>query len=343
MVEMIEKDFKIVVNDIIDEIRKTQLEIFQNANASVLELYFYIGKIIDDKISWGNKFVDELSTELKIKFPQAKGYSTRNLRNMRKYYLSVKDNEQLKEFSYKIPWSHNTIIMDRVKDDNQKLWYIEQTYNNGWSYDYLEIQIKRNVYSRQVLGDKPNNFKLTLLQSQSSLAKEMMKDPYIFDVGELREDYAEKDIENAMIEKIKMTLLELGNGFSFIANQYRVTVNDEENYIDLLFYHTRLHCYVAIELKNKKFIPEYAGKMNYYLSTLDDTLKTEFDNPSIGIILVRNKNRLNVEYALRDINKPIGVSSYELSEYLPVDVLKDLATVEDLNLHIDMKNEKITD
>ncbi len=196
-------------------------------------------------LNGGNKFVEHLSIELKLRFPNAKGYSPRNLRNMRKYYLSVKDNSELKEISFKIPWSHNTIIMDRVRDDNRKIWYIQQTYNNGWSYDYLEVQIKRDAYSRQVLEDKPNNFKLTLLQPQSSLAKEIMKDPY-FDVGELRENFVEKDIESAMVEKIKITLLELGNGFSFISNQYRVTINDEENFIDLLFYYTKLHCYVAV-------------------------------------------------------------------------------------------------
>lgn len=332
-------EFKILIENIINEIRETQLKIFQNANENLLELYFYIGKIIDENISWGNKFVDELSIELKIKFPLAKGYSPRNLRNMRKYYVSVKNNKELRKFSCKIPWSHNTLIMDRVKDIKQKLWYIKETYNNGWSYDYLEIQIKKDVYNRQVLGEKPNNFNLTLLQPQSSLAKEIMKDPYIFDVGELRDDYIEKDIEIALIEKIKMTLLELGNGFSFISNQYRVTVNDEENFVDLLFYHTKLHCYIAVELKNKKFIPEYAGKMNYYLSALDDMLKSKNDNPSIGIILVRNKSKLNVEYALRDINKPIGVSTYELQDYLPNDILKDLPTEEDINLHIDIKEE----
>ena len=337
MIETVQKEFKTTVVDVVDKIQQVQLEMFVNANKSVLELYFYIGETIENNIQWGNKFVDELSVELKIRFPKAKGYSPRNLRNMRKYYLAVKENEELKELSYKIPWSHNTIIMDRVKNDNEKLWYIKETYNNGWSYDYLEIQVKRDAYSRQILGDKPNNFGLTLLQPQSSLAKEIMKDPYIFDVGELRENYVEKDVENALIEKIKMTLLELGNGFSFIANQYRVTVNKEENYIDLLFYHTKLHCYIAIELKNKKFIPEYAGKMNYYLSALDDMLKTEYDNPSVGIILVRNKDKLNVEYALRNINKPIGVSSYELSEYLPKDALESLPTEEKLNLHIDIK------
>ena len=336
MIETVQKEFKATLVDVVDKIQQVQLEMFANANKSVLELYFYIGETIENNIQWGNKFVDELSFELKIRFPKAKGYSPRNLRNMRKYYLSVKENEELKELSYKIPWSHNTIIMDRVKNDNEKIWYIKETYNNGWSYDYLEIQVKRDAYSRQILGDKPNNFGLTLLQPQSSLAKEIMKDPYIFDVGELRENYVEKDVENALIEK-KMTLLELGNGFSFIANQYRVSVNKEENYIDLLFYHTKLHCYVAIELKNKKFIPEYAGKMNYYLSALDDMLKTEYDNPSIGIILVRDKDKLNVEYALRNINKPIGVSSYELSEYLPKDVLELLPTEVELNLHIDIK------
>ena len=150
----------------------------------------------------------------------------------------IEDNIELKNLSYKIPWSHNTIIMDRIKDEKQKMWYIKETYNNGWSYDYLEVQIKRDAYSRQTLGEKPNNFNLTLLQPQSSLAKEIMKDPYIFDVGELKENFDERDIENAMINKIKTTLLELGNGFSFITNQYRVVVNDDENYIDLLFYHT---------------------------------------------------------------------------------------------------------
>lgn len=332
----LEITFKENVNKIIERIELSQLEIFQNANQSILELYFFIGKIIEDNIKWGNKFIDELSIELKIKFPKAKGYSPRNLRNMRKYYLSVKNNEELKQLSYKIPWSHNTIIMDRVKENYKKIWYIKETFNNGWSYDYLEIQVKRDVYSRQVLGEKPNNFKLTLLNPQSSLAKEIMKDPYIFDVGELKENYVEKDIENALIDKIKTTLLELGSGFSFIANQYRVTVNDDENYIDLLFYHTKLHCYIAIELKNKKFMPEYVGKMNYYLSALDDTLKTKYDNPSIGIILVRDKNKLNVEYALRDINKPIGVSTYELSEYLPPEIIKELPTEDDLNLHINI-------
>ena len=333
------EDFKTTINDIISKIEETQLEIFENANVNVMDLYFYIGKIIYENSKYGNNFINELSIELKIKIPNAKGYSPRNLRDMKKYYLSVKDNEQLREYSYKIPWSHNIVIMHRVKDNNQKIWYIKETYNNGWSYDYLEIQIRRDAYKRQILGDKPNNFKLTLLQPQSSLAKEIMKDPYIFDVGHLRENFVESDIEKAMIDRIKMTLLELGNGFSFIANQYRVIVNDEENFIDLLFYHTKLHCYIAIELKNKKFIPEYVGKMNYYLSAIDDTLKTELDNPSIGIILVRNKNKLNVEYALRDINKPIGVSSYELSEYLPPEILKALPTEEELNLHIDLKNK----
>ncbi len=146
------KDFKTAINDIVSKIEKTQLKIFENANASLMDLYFYIGKAIDDKIKWGNKFIEELSVELKLKFPNSKGYSPRNLHNMRKYYLAVKDDEKLKEYSYKIPWSHNSLIMDRVKNNNQKIWYIKETYNNGWSYDYLETQIKRDAYKRQILG-----------------------------------------------------------------------------------------------------------------------------------------------------------------------------------------------
>ena len=338
MIETVQKEFKATIVDVVDKIQQVQLEMFATANKSVLELYFYIGETIENNIQWGNKFVDELSFELKIRFPKAKGYSPRNLRNMRKYYLSVKENEELKELSYKIPWSHNTIIMDRVKNDNEKIWYIKETYNNGWSYDYLEIQVKRDAYSRQILGDKPNNFGLTLLQPQSSLAKEIMKDPYIFDVGELRENYVEKDVENALIEKIKMTLLELGNGFSFIANQYRVTVNKEENYIDLLFYHTKLHCYVAVELKAVEFIPEFVSKLNFYISAIDEYVKLPEDKPTIGLLICRTKSNTKAKFALRGISQPLGIAQYE-TEKLFADVASSLPQIEDIDNELDSEKE----
>ena len=201
----------------------------------------------------------------------------------------------------------------------------------------LAFQIKSNLYKRQVLSDKPNNFEKTLINPQSELAKNIMKDPYILNLTTLKEKYIETELEAAMVDKIKTVLLELGNGFSFIGNQYKLTVGDEDYFIDMLFYHTKLHCYIVIELKNTKFKPEYAGKVNFYLSAVDDLIKDERDNPSIGIILCREKDKFSVEYSLKDINKPIGVSSYEISKYLPDDVLKSLPTEEDINLHIDLE------
>ena len=214
---------------------------------------------------------------------------------------------------------------------------MNETAINGWSYDVLGFLIKSDLYSRQVLGDKPNNFKTTLIKPQSELARNMMKAPYILNLTSLKENYIEAELEEAMVEKIKTILLELGNGFSFIGNQYKIEVGNMEYFIDLLFYHTKLHCYIIVELKNTEFKPEYAGKVNFYLSAIDDKLKGKSDNPSIGIILCRDKDRISVEYALKGINKPIGVSSYELSEYLPSEVVRELPTEEDLNIHIDIK------
>ena len=242
--------------------------------------------------------------------------------------------------SAQIPWSHNMLILDKIKDEEKRVWYMNQTVKNGWSYYVLTFQIKSDLYQRQVLGDKPNNFEKTLINPQSDLAKNIMKDPYILNLTILKENYIETELEFAMVDKIKTVLLELGNGFSFIGNQYKLTVGNEDYFIDMLFYHTKLHCYVVIELKNTKFKPEYAGKVNFYLSAVDDLIKDEKDNPSIGIILCSEKDKFSVEYALKDINKPIGVSSYEISKYLPKDVLESLPTEEDINLHIDI-DEKI--
>ncbi len=334
---MIEKDFKNVITEVKKQISNTKIEIFQNANMSLLKLYYNIGKIIYDNSEWGNKFIDELAVELKISFPNIKGFSVRNLKSMKKYYLICSRNEKVQTASALIPWSHNMLILDKIKDDNKRIWYMNETAINGWSYDVLGFQIKSDLYSRQVLGDKPNNFKTTLINPQSDLAKNMMKDPYILNLTELNEGYIEIELELAMVEKIKTVLLELGNGFSFIGNQYKIEVGNKDYYIDMLFYHTKLHCYIVVELKNTEFKPEYAGKVNFYLSAIDASLKDENDNPSIGIILCRDKDKISVEYSLMDISKPIGVSSYELSKYLPSDIIKELPTEEDLNFHVNIE------
>ena len=255
---------------------------------------------------------------------------------MRKYFLVCSKNEKVQKASALIPWSHNILIFDKIKNDEERIWYITQTSLNGWGYYELFDEIKFDAYSRQNVNDKPNNFNQTLSVEQSKLANEIMKDPYIFDITNLTKDYKERELENAMVDKIKMTLLELGNGFSFVGNQFRLIIDNEEYFIDLLFYHIKLHCYVVVELKNTKFKPEYAGKMNFYLSAVDDLLKGVNDNPSIGLILCKDKNKFSVEYSLKDINKPIGISSYELTKYLPKNLIKKLPTEEDLNLHINV-------
>ncbi|MBR0491974.1 MAG: DUF1016 family protein [Clostridia bacterium] len=331
-----QEEFKKIFNNIKDEILNAQYDIFKGANARTLSLYYTIGKIINENAKWGNKFVKNLSISLKIDFPNMTGFSITNLKYMRTYYLECQKDNKLKELSAKIPWSHNTIILSKIKDEVQRQWYIEQTELNGWAYDVLAFQIKSDLYTRQVFGDKPNNFKRTLKSPQSELARDMMKDPYILDLSYLRENYIEKELENAMVERIKNVLLELGNGFSFVGNQYRIEVDGDEYFIDMLFYHTKLHCYIVVELKNTQYKPEYAGKLNFYLSAVDDLIKTENDNPSIGIILCREKKKFSVEYSLKDINKPIGVSSYEISNILPKEIMDALPTEEDLNLHIDI-------
>ena len=325
MLETKEDNFKLIMGNIKTQINKTRLRIFQNANKSLLELYFYIGKTIVENSKYGNNFINNIAIDLKLSYPDMKGFSVRNLKNMRKYYLVCSKNEKVQKASALIPWSHNILIFDKIKDDEKRLWYINQTSINGWGYYDLLDEIKYNTYSRQNTNNKPNNFSQTLPNIQSTMAQEIIKDPYIFDITTLKANYKEKELENAMVNRIKMTLLELGNGFS------------EEYFIDLLFYHIKLHCYIVIELKNTKFKPEYAGKMNFYLSAVDDILKNDNDNPSTGLILCRDKNKFSVEYTLKDINKPIGVSSYKLAKYLPKNLVNNLPTEEDLNLYIDMK------
>ena len=198
------------------------------------------------------------------------------------------------------------------------------------------MQIKTDVYSRQVNSEKVNNYELTLPENTGRIASELMKDPYILNLTSLDADFVERELENKMVEQIKTVLIELGTGFSFVGSEYKVTLSDKDYYIDLLFYHTILHCYVAVELKNTEFKPEYIGKMNFYLTALDEMVKSEKDESSIGLILCRDKDKLTVEYALKDVNKPIGVSSYEIQKYLPKELSVNLPTEEDINLHMNI-------
>ena len=303
----------------------------------MLTLYWNIGNVILGNKSWGNKFVENLSRDIKADFPNVTGYSVRNLKYMQKFAATYPDLEFVQSVTAQIPWTHNKSILDKVKEKEQMDWYILKTSENGWTVDILEHQIESKLYHRQILADKTTNYSARLESSQSELAVQTIKDPYWFDFIETKEKMIERDIESEMIANISNLLLELGTGFGFLGNQYHLEVGGEDFYLDLLFYNANLHCYFVIELKTGVFKPEYAGKLNFYLSAVDELLKKDGDNPSIGLILCRDKNKTVAEYALRDMTKPIGVSEYKLTEYLPQELEKTLPSVEDIEKRVKAK------
>ncbi len=333
MIEQIDKTYNDAIDNIKQDINKTQLDIMINANISLVNLYFRIGKVLYDNSSWGNKFLDKLAFELKIAFPNQKGFSIRNLKYMKTFYSEYLDDSEFVQLVAQLPWTHNIILIEKVKNKIVRKWYIEKCIEEGWSKSILLYQIETNLYKRQVKNIKYNNFDLTL-KKNSDLASKVMKDPYVFDLIELTSDYKEKELENKMLEKLKNVLLEFGNGFSFVGSQYRLTVGNKDYYIDLLFYHTKLKCYIAVELKIDEFVPEYGSKIGFYLQALDEQIKDKSDNPSIGIILCKSKNNKIVDYTLKYINKPVGVSEYKILDKLSIDYMKNLLTEEEKNSNI---------
>ena len=331
--KVIEKSYKDIINNIKQDINKTQLDIMINANINLVNLYYRIGKVLYDNSTWGNKFLDELAFELKNAYPNQKGFSVRNLKYMKTFYSEYHDDLEFVQLVAQLLWTHNMILIEKVKNKEIRKWYIKKCIEEGWSKSVLIYQIETNLYKRQVKSIKHNNFNLTL-KKNSDLASYVMKDPYILDILELTSDYKEKELENKILERFKNTLLEFGNGFSFVGNQYKIIVGDKDFYIDLLFYHTKLKCYIAIELKVGEFIPEYGSKIGFYLQALDEQVKDKTDNPSIGIILCKSKNNQVVDYTLKFINKPVGVSEYKILDKSSIDYMKNLLTEEELNLYI---------
>ena len=326
---MIEKSYVTIIEDIKEQIRSAQHRVILNANKEMLILYWNIGKLINEHSEWGNKFLNNLSSEINNEFPSSKGFSVRNLQNMVKFYREYPEIEIVQMVAAQIPWSHNLEIL-RVKSQEQRLWYINKTIENGWSKNILAHQIDTNLYARQIEQKKVSNFPTKLSSPQSELALETMKDPYVFDFIELKEDAQEKDLEEALIKNITKVLLEFGKGFAYVGHQYHLEVAGEDYYIDLLFYNIKLKCYVVIELKVGEFKPEYAGKLSFYLTAIDEQVKEENDNPTIGLLLCRNKNNVIAEYTLRDMNKPMGVSEYRIKDYLPENLQNELPSIEEL-------------
>ena len=318
-----------LLEELKNKIKTSQNRAILSVNKELIFLYYEIGKIIlknQSQKGWGSKIIENLAEDLRKEFPNMKGLSLRNLRYMRLFAESY-SALIVQEVLAQLTWYHNQTLLDKVSS-NKREWYAKKAIENGWSRNVMVHQIESNLYERMLLEGKTHNFSQTLPDKNSELAAETLKDPYIFDFLNLSESYLEKELEDSLVENITKFLLELGKGFAYVGRQYHLEVGGEDFYIDLLFYHLKLRSYIVIELKTGKFKPEYAGKMNFYLSAVDDLLKHKDDNKSIGIILCKDKNTTIAEYALRDNSKPIGVSEYRLS--LPAELAKELPTVEQL-------------
>lgn len=326
--------YKLLLENVKQEVLNTQYKAIYAVNKELMFMYWHIGKIILENTQWGNKFIDNLSMDLKMEFPEVKGFSIRNLKYMRKFAEEYPDFKFVQEVLAQITWYHNIILMDKIDDIEERKWYIKEIVQNGWSSNMLKMQIDGKVYERQALAEKITNFDLTLPSVQSDLATQTMKDPYIFDFISIKGKVKELEIENAMINKIKDVLIELGKGFAFVGSEYKLEVGGKEYFIDLLFYHLKLKCYIVVELKAREFEPTDAGQLNFYLSAVDDLVKDKDDNATIGLLLCKGKDNFTAEYALKDINKPIGISEYKLLEDMPEYIRSQLPRAEDIELHI---------
>lgn len=367
MADIITQEYKEWLTEIKAKIQSSQIKAAVTVNSALIEFYWDLGKMIVDKqqqSNWGNKLIEQLSRDLKIGFPGMAGFSRRNLYYVVQFYAYFSDFPELStivpqvgaqlentvvpqlgaqnkspivpQVVGQLPWGHLKILISKIKENKECLFYMQETISNSWSRDVLALQIKSNLYKRQ--GKAVTNFKNTLPEPQSDLANQTIKDPYVFDFMTLTQPFKEKDIENQLVAHVTSFLLELGKGFAFIGKQYHLEVSDSDYYIDLLFYHVKLKCYVVIELKNTKFIPEYTGKMNFYLSAVDSIVKDKNDNPTIGILLCRDKNNIDAEFALRDINKPMGVSEFTFTEIIPEDLKSSLPTIEEIENELKQKD-----
>jgi predicted nuclease of restriction endonuclease-like (RecB) superfamily len=314
------RGYEELVGQLKDRIRAAQVRAAVAVNRELILLYWSIGRDILDRQrrhGWGAKVVDRLADDLRREFPGVQGFSPRNLKYMRAFAEAWPDEAIVQGALAQITWYHNLALLERLKGREERLWYAAKAVENGWSRNVLVHWIESGLRSRQ--GRASTNFAQALPPARSDLARAVLKDPYSFDFLTIAEDAKEREIERGLVDHIREFLLELGVGFAFVGQQHRLEVGDEEFFIDLLFYHLKLRCYVVLELKAGAFKPEYAGKMNFYLSAVDALLRHPDDAPSIGIILCRSRNKVVAEYALRDVAKPVGVADYvtKLVESLP--------------------------
>lgn len=318
MSELIPHDYTALLGKIKQRIRSAQYEALKTVNKELISLYWDIGRIIDEQQrekSWGRSVVETLAKDLQSEFPGIQGFSAQNLWYMRQFYRTYENNQKLQPLVGEISWTKHLIIMSKCKDDLEREFYIRMTKKFGWTKNVLVNQIENQTYEKTLLGQ--TNFDQTLPEDIRNQAKLAVKDEYTFDFLELGDEHSERQLEIAILTKVEQFLREMGGMFAFVGSQYRLEISEKEYFIDLLLYHRRLKCMVAIELKVGEFLPEYVGKMQFYLATLDDLVRMTDENPSIGIILCKSKDKTIVEYALRESNKPIGVATYRIVTVLP--------------------------
>ena len=329
------------LTEVKEKIRQANLRASRAVNRELIDLYWELGKMIvsqQEKYGWGKSVVEKLAQDLKKEYPGIKGFSKANLWRMRNFYLTYKDDEKLAQLVREIGWSHNIVIMEKCENQMEREFYMRMAVKHGWSREILLNQIDNQTFYKYLSNQ--TNFDKTLPQAQVTKAKLAVKDEYIFDFLELSEQYSEKELEQELMKKVRAFLIEMGGYYTFIGNQFRLEVDGKEFFIDLLLYHRALRSLVAVELKIGEFKPEYAGKMQFYLSVLDDRYRLKGENPSIGIIVCKEKSRTIVEYTLQDVSKPIGVSTYRLHRSLPEEVKKYLPTPEQFAKIIEDIEEK---
>jgi predicted nuclease of restriction endonuclease-like (RecB) superfamily len=325
-------------------IRTAQLRASIAVNQELVVLYWGIGNEIltrQREDGWGTKVIERLAKDLRGEFPEMKGLSPRNLGYMKALAEAWPDQTILQQLVAKLPWGHNVRLLDAVKNTEERIWYAEQAIANGWSRNVLVLQIESQLYRRQ--GKALTNFERTLPPPQSDLAQQITKDPYNFDFLTLAAEAREKDLEAGLLEHLRKFLLELGIGFAFVGSQYPLEVGGEDFRIDLLFYHLRLRCFVVIDLKMGPFKPAYTGQMNFYLSAIDDLLRHETDQPTIGLILCKSKNQIVAEYALREMTKPLGISEFHHLEQLPEQLEGTLPTIEQIEAELATPENSLSD
>jgi len=328
---IITKEYNNLLSDLKLRVASSRYRAAMGVNKELILLYHHIGAAIlssQSKYGWGAKVIERLSRDLRVEFPEIKGFSTRNLKYMRKFSEECPDFELVQQVVALIPWGHNVMLMNRFSDMQIRMFYIRKAIEHGWSRSIMAMQIDSNLHKRQ--GQAITNFKDKLPPPQSDLAHSTLKDPYLFDFLSVGEEAHEREVEKALVQHMEKFILELGAGFAFVGRQYHLEVGEQDFYIDILYYHLKLRCFIVIELKDKDFKPEYAGKMNFYLSAVDDLLKHKDDQPSIGLILCKNKNSILAEYTLRDMTKPIGLAEYRLTGKLPENLKSSLPTIEEL-------------